>query len=237
MSLPPRCCRCGFDVVCKLALVEPNGLVSDTLKDYVRVSFNFNSETDHSTLSDFVACSPGCALGYMFDHSAFQLSRVQYLIGIMMMQRHGIREAYSQSPPAKSLAYLYEWEEIGDEKENKVDDGMEKKMKSKDEKEIIPKIGLDYAAFQYLTRKPMCNEFLVTVASHMNFVPPYPDEHLALAQKKVGFLRNMNIDTIPDCIKNVSFAGIDMINPDANVDSDTETDFIADFVETTPSKK
>jgi hypothetical protein len=86
----------------------PGAVVVVWGRDWVRVPLEYDLERTGSPLelSDFVACTPPCALRYMYDSPVFPQARVPLLMAQMMWHRHRVEEPTNAAPPANALAYL-----------------------------------------------------------------------------------------------------------------------------------
>ncbi len=93
---------------------------------------------------------------------------------------------------------------------------------NKNEKASYKNAGLSVQSFYRLLAS---NEIIASIVMEPFFVPPYPDEHLAIEKRKEGFLCSMYTDGLPDKIMFTDFKHLRRQHLEANPDSDTETDY------------
>jgi hypothetical protein len=110
-----RCCNCGLVVTedMKLPVRDPHDPIAPLRpgvesRDYVRIPLDYD-ELRNPTFeyTDYVACTPPCALRSMYDNPDLTRTHVPHIFAIMMAQRHRIDEPTNAAPPTDALAYLY----------------------------------------------------------------------------------------------------------------------------------
>lgn len=110
-----RCCNCGLAVTKEMMLPlrdaqDPFWIPTKPASeqcDYVRVPFAFNELCNPSfEYSDYVACTPQCSLGSMYDNPNLMQSHVPHLFAMMMWKRHRQEEPVNAAPGADCLSYV-----------------------------------------------------------------------------------------------------------------------------------
>lgn len=251
-----HCSHCGFSMTedDKIVLFnknDPRGKVVD----FVRIPVYFDlQENPIYEDSDFVFCSPPCALGYMYDRPDMGTkTAVPDRFAHYMHVRYGITEPVVRAPSNVLLQYLWKTEpldqmdiappmDVGviDAKQPTIVDA-KPHVDSKQPTTRPPlstEMSNDQAArpwFRRLAPKPVgisfqefhvalaTQSFLLSVQTSSQFVPPLPNEHLALQERNPSIIRYLATDGLPEHIVN-DLKNISLVNLDANPDSDTETD-------------
>lgn len=239
-----RCCNCGLAVTAamRLPVYDPQDAIlrpapnpsatadakaaSDKgardkgkgeMLDYVRVVLEYDElRTPSFEYSQFVACTPPCALAFAYDHPSFQPSQVPHMHANMMWERHRVDEPTVKAPSAESLAYINSWHSLG---------GTTRAPR-----------GLSAKAFYRLLADVKLQGRKQTWPA---FIPPVGDEEqTALERRDPRFLQYYNQDLLPPHV----IADLKLppelddggLQQDANPDSDTEADLALDVVHPPP---
>jgi hypothetical protein len=236
-----RCCNCGLaiDETMKLPVRDPHDPIAQTqARDYVRIPLDFDelrtrtsvNATDNAAsfeYSDYVACTPPCALRFMYESPDFVSSHVPDLFAKMMWLRHRINEPVNAAPTADCLSYLYRWRLTNVNNANHTNHTNHTNGSTKE-------IGLGSAAFYWLLGT--LNVIGYKQMAPM-YIPPMPEEHLALANRDHRFTQYYYQEATaaqhgPPQVgarlpSHLPTTGIKL---DATPDADAETDFASDSI-------
>lgn len=207
-----RCCNCGLSISEDMKLpVRDRFDPIDINSDYVRVPLDYEEVRNPSfELSDFCACTPGCALRYMYDSPDFITSHVPHLFALMMWHRHRMDEPVTAAPPADALQYLY------------------RTKKNLNSNQQLP--GLSAGSFYWLLSR---TDVIGYKQMAPLYIPPTDAEYNALESKDSRFTQYYFQD-----VNHPPQVGAKLpehfppggIKLDANPDDDHETDFATDTV-------
>ena len=109
-----RCCNCGLavDESMQLPVRDAHDPIAPLKRDYVRIPLDFDElrtrtvdvTTSSFEYSDYVSCTPPCALRFMYNSPDFVTSHVPDLFAMMMWLRHRINEPVNAAPSSDTLA-------------------------------------------------------------------------------------------------------------------------------------
>ena len=214
-----RCCNCGFAVTENMKLpirdlhdpIVPQQYKGQGIftRDYVRVPLDFDELRNPSfEYSDYVACTPSCALKYMYDDATLRPSHVPHLFAMMMWMRHRHDEPVNAAPSVDCLSYMY-----------------------RTSLTPITTTGLSVASFYYLLSNL---NFIGFKQMAPEYIPPLENEHLAVKNNDTRFTQYYSLDLLPPQAllaiklpKEIQFVGIQL---DGNTEVDTDTDFATDTI-------
>jgi hypothetical protein len=177
-----RCCNCGLlvDDSMKLPLRDPREVADlrgagtgGVVADYVRVPLEWDDELQRGVYSDFVACTPPCALRFMYDSPNFTTSRVPHTFHLMMWNRHRQDEPVNAAPPAEGLSYLHETRRL---------DGEAAALREPQR----PRVGLSAGSFYWLLSRLGLIGYKQTAPM---YIPPLAEEGFALQNRDTRFTK------------------------------------------------
>jgi hypothetical protein len=229
-----RCVNCGFliDEKMKLPVYDTTDPISPMKKDisgavvpgrdYVRIPLAWDEP--HFEYSTYVACTPPCALRFMYDCPDFARSHVPHIFGIMMHQRHRITEPTNAAPPVECLFYMHT------SKTGKLQVPKPFKTSTQD-------VGLHVQSFYWLLSQVQLIGYKEKGPKN---IPPYPEEYNAITNHDHRFTQYYYQDPTTNPTTNPS-DGLKFpphlppcgVRLDANPDADHETDFARDTVHPT----
>jgi hypothetical protein len=238
-----RCCNCGLavDESMKLPVRDPHDPIAPDGRDYVRIPLDFDELRGPSfEYSDYIACTPPCALSHMYDSPDFITSHVADIFPTMMWIRHRIDEPVNRAPPADCLNYLYRWTKLAPViTAGSTSDPAGLRADGRSSGSGMSTgggtgIGLSAASFFWILANPGVLGYKQTAPM---YIPPIEEEYLAVANRdwrftQYYFQESSAGQTGPPQLgarlpPHLPSAGVKL---DANPDVDHETDFAYDTV-------
>ncbi len=265
----PRCCNCGLvaESVMRLPVYDPQDSVvpaastrPEDRHDWVRIPLELEmAGARRFTLSDYVACTPACALRFMYDSTGFRPTHAVDLFHRMMRDRHRVDEPVNCAPPADALRYVNAWTRLSppsappsqssssDSKATRISDSATKAQRQRlftghQQRRARALVGPNRWA-EGLSARSFYS--LLSIASIIGFkqrapliIPPHEGEDTALQSYDYRFTQYYFMDLLPPIVaSDIKLpAGYDArgVQLDVNPDSDAETDFATGDIHAPP---
>jgi hypothetical protein len=264
-SVGPRCCNCGLvaESVMRLPVYDPQDSVvpaastrPEERHDWVRIPLELEmAGARRFTLSDYVACTPACALRFMYDSTGFRPTHAVDLFHRMMRDRHRVDEPVNCAPPADALRYVNAWSRLSPPVQSSSSDSKASRIPESATKAQRQRLftGHQLRRARALVEKTRWAEglsarsfySLLSIASIIGYkqrapliIPPHEGEDTALQSYDHRFTQYYFMDLLPPVVaSDIKLpAGYDArgVQLDVNPDSDAETDFATGDIHAPP---